>query len=109
MTNYDVIRVERKTAESLGINSSVQKRALNRKKNTSGDYSNTYVLYNLFSSLRVTQSDDPNTFVRMLQGLVEGLIGVSMSLTLLSSRLDFFFFIICPLGMSLIQMTMFLG
>ena len=32
-------------------------------------------------------------FVRMLQGLVQGLIGVSMSLTLLSSRLDFFFFI----------------
>ena len=27
----------------------------------------------------------------MLQGLVEGLIGVSMSLTMLSSRLDFFF------------------
>ena len=47
-----------------------------------------------------------HSFVRMLQGLVEGLISVSMSLTLLSSRLDFLLFIICPLGMSSIQMTM---
>ena len=37
-------------------------------------------------------------FVRMFQGLVEGLIGVSMSLTMLYSRIDFFFFIICPPG-----------
>ena len=29
----------------------------------------------------------------MLQGLVEGLVDVSVSLTKLSSRLDFFFFI----------------
>ena len=36
--NYDVTRVERKTAEFLGINSSVQKRAQNREKTTSGDY-----------------------------------------------------------------------
>ena len=38
MTNYDVIRVERKTAELLGINSFVQKRARIEKKPTSGDY-----------------------------------------------------------------------
>ena len=38
MTNYDVTRVERKTAELLGIISSVQKRAQNREKTTSGDY-----------------------------------------------------------------------
>ena len=38
MTNYDVTRVERKTAEFLGINSFVQKRAQNREKTTSGDY-----------------------------------------------------------------------
>ena len=44
----------------------------------------------------------------MLQGLVEGLVDVSMSLTKLSSRLDFFFFIIYLPGMSLIQMTEFL-
>ena len=45
-----------------------------------------------------------STFVRMLKGFVGGLIGVSMSLTKLSSRLDFFFIIYLP-GMSLIQMT----
>ena len=45
------------------------------------------------------------TFVRMLQGLVEGLISVSMSLTLLSSRLDFFFVIRCPPSKSLTQMN----
>ena len=33
-------------------------------------------------------------FVRMLQGLVERLVDVSMSLTKISSRLDFFFFIV---------------
>ena len=38
LNNYDVIRVERKTAEPLGINSFVQKRAQNREKTTSGDY-----------------------------------------------------------------------
>ena len=38
LTNYDVIRVERKTAEYTVINSSVQKRAQNREKPTSGDY-----------------------------------------------------------------------
>ena len=38
MTNYDVIRVERKTAEFTVINSSVQKRAQNSEKTTSGDY-----------------------------------------------------------------------
>ena len=38
MTNYDVIRVERKTAEYTVINSSVEKRAQNREKTTSGDY-----------------------------------------------------------------------
>ena len=46
--------------------------------------------------------------MRMLHGLVEGLIDVSMSLTKLSSRLDFFFFIVYLPGMSLIQMTVFL-
>ena len=40
----------------------------------------------------------------MLQGLVEGLISVSMSLILLSSRLDFFFVIRCPPSKSLTQM-----
>ena len=38
LTNYDVIRVERKTAEYTVINSSVQKRPQNREKSTSGDY-----------------------------------------------------------------------
>ena len=38
MTNYNATRVERKTAELLGINSSVQKRAQKREKSTSGDY-----------------------------------------------------------------------
>ena len=38
MTNYDVIRVERKTAEYTVISSPVEKRAQNREKNTSGDY-----------------------------------------------------------------------
>ena len=38
VTNYDVTRAERKTAELLGINSSVEKRAQNREKTTSGDY-----------------------------------------------------------------------
>ena len=38
----------------------------------------------------------------MLQGLVEGLIDVSMSLMKLSSRLDFFFLIVYRPGMSLI-------
>ena len=42
LTNYDVTRVERKTAESLGINSLVKKRAQNREKPTSGDYSISY-------------------------------------------------------------------
>ena len=32
LTNYDVIRVERRTAEFIVINSTVQKRAQNRKK-----------------------------------------------------------------------------
>ena len=36
--NYDVIRVERKTAELLGIISSVQKTTQNREKPTIGDY-----------------------------------------------------------------------
>ena len=44
-------------------------------------------------------------FVRMLQGLVEGLISVSMSLILLSSGLDFFFVIRCPPSKSLTQMS----
>ena len=39
LTNYDVTRVERKAAELLGINSFVQKRAQNREKTTSGNYS----------------------------------------------------------------------
>ena len=38
LTNYDVIRVERKTAEYTVINSSVEKRTQNREKTTSGDY-----------------------------------------------------------------------
>ena len=37
-TNYDVIKVEKKTAEHIVINSSVEKRAQNREKTTSGDY-----------------------------------------------------------------------
>ena len=43
-------------------------------------------------------------FVRMLQGLVERLISVSMSLIWLSSQLDFFFVIHCPPSKSLTQM-----
>ena len=39
MTNDDVTRVESKTAELLGTNSFVQKRAENREKTTNGDYS----------------------------------------------------------------------
>ena len=43
MTNYDVTRVERKTAELLVIDSSVQKRAQNREKTTSGELKNVYL------------------------------------------------------------------
>ena len=50
-----------------------------------------------------------NSFVRMLQGLVEGLISVSMSLILLSSRLDFFFVIRYTPSKSLNQMVMYLS
>ena len=46
-------------------------------------------------------------FVWMLQGLVEGLVDVSMSSMKLSSRLDFFFIVYLPV-MSLIQMIVFL-
>ena len=48
MTNYDVIRVERKTAEYAVTNSSVQKRAQKREKITSGDYchSTQWIDYN---------------------------------------------------------------
>ena len=38
----------------------------------------------------------------MLQGLVEGLIGISMSLMRLSSLLVSFVFVVCPPGMTLI-------
>ena len=38
MTNYDVIRVEKKTAEYTEINTPVQKKTRNRGKSTSGDY-----------------------------------------------------------------------
>ena len=38
MTNYDVIRVERKTAELAVINSFVENRPQNREETTSGDY-----------------------------------------------------------------------
>ena len=38
LTNYDVTRVERKTAELTVINFDVQKRAQNREKITKGDY-----------------------------------------------------------------------
>ena len=38
MTNYDVIRVERKTAEYVVISSFVKKFAQNREKSTNGDY-----------------------------------------------------------------------
>ena len=55
-----------------------------------------------------SSSSSSSSFVRMLQGLVEGLVDVSMSLTKLSSRLDFFFFIVYLPSMSLIQMTVFL-
>ena len=41
----------------------------------------------------------------MLQGLVEGLFSVSMSLILLSSRIDFFFVIRFPPSKSLTQMN----
>ena len=45
-------------------------------------------------------------FVRMLQGLVDGLASVSMSLTKLSSSLNFFFIVYLP-SMSLIQIVFF--
>ena len=45
LTNYDVIRVERKTAEYTEINSSVQKRAQNREKTTSGDYCCSWAVF----------------------------------------------------------------
>ena len=38
MTNYDVIRVEMKTAEHAVIKSTVEKRVQNIRKTTSGDY-----------------------------------------------------------------------
>ena len=38
MTIYDVIGVERKTAEFRGIKSTLQKIAQNREKTTNGDY-----------------------------------------------------------------------
>ena len=38
LTNYDVTRVERKTAEYAVISSSVKKSAQNREKSTNGDY-----------------------------------------------------------------------
>ena len=38
LTNYDVIRAERKTAEYAVINSSVKKPAHNREKSNNGDY-----------------------------------------------------------------------
>ena len=39
MTNYDIIRAKRKTAEYAVTNSCAEKRAQNREKTTSGDYS----------------------------------------------------------------------
>ena len=39
LTNYDVTRVERKTAEYAVISSSLKKPAQNREKSTNGDYS----------------------------------------------------------------------
>ena len=41
LTNYDVTRLERRTAELIVINSTVQKRAQNREKIASGDYSHS--------------------------------------------------------------------
>ena len=38
LTNYDVTRVERKTAEYAVISSFVKKPAQNREKSTNGDY-----------------------------------------------------------------------
>ena len=57
MSNYYVIRVERKTAEFLEINSSVKKGAQNKEKNTSEDY--------CFQYLRVVSSSklDPNLLI----------------------------------------------
>ena len=45
LTNYDVTRVERKTAAYWGINSTVEKTAENREKTTNGDHSWTYPTY----------------------------------------------------------------
>ena len=38
LNNYDVIRAQIKTAEILGITSTIQKTLNNRKKSTNGDY-----------------------------------------------------------------------
>ena len=42
LTNYDVTRVERKTAEYAVISSFVKKPAQNREKSTNGDYYSSY-------------------------------------------------------------------
>ena len=47
MTNYDVNRVECKTAKLWGINSTVQKSAQNIEKITNGDYSNNHIVRRL--------------------------------------------------------------
>ena len=49
LTNYDVIRVERKTGEYTVINSPVEKSAQNREKTTSGDYCLSFIFFILFS------------------------------------------------------------
>ena len=46
MTNHDVIRIERKTAEHTVIISSVEKRTHNREKTASGDY-----CYSIYSKI----------------------------------------------------------
>ena len=57
----------------------------------------------------ISNSNFHITFVRMLQGLVEGLFSVSMSLISLASRLDFFFVIRYTPSKSLTQMVMYLS
>ena len=48
MNNYDVTRVEWKTAEYAVISSSVKKPAQNREKSTNGDY--LKLVWNQFSA-----------------------------------------------------------
>ena len=51
LTNYDVIRVERKTAEYAVISSFIKKPAKNREKSTNGDYYVSVLASEIISTL----------------------------------------------------------